>query len=577
MKMETDFQGDNKKMAVELADFSIVYKGNKKRFHRLQGLLKGRNVIDDNNKLKVKNVKFQLTEGEKLGITGVSGGGKSLLIKGMLGMLDPEIWEVQGTCEFFGKYNFNKGSVDQRRKVLATEISYIPQDSLNSLNPYMGVLDQLTKEVIHARGLSWDEAEKTAIRWLEKMKIYGDKSKLNSLPGAFSGGMRQRVIFAMAMVKEPRLLIADEPSSALDVINQLNTVNILKELMKNQDLTLMYVSHSPGMIGKICDKIAIVDDGCLKEYSSVENFFQKPVSKEGAALLEASKKLTEGTLRKEKVIILDRGCESVITPDRGQKSVITADQCSNCEIVMELSNITKIYGKHKVLDDLDLNLEKAKALGVVGGSGSGKSTLAQLAVGLQKPTEGTVKLNGRNLPLINDKKRNIEEYPVQMIFQNSAKAFNPKFSVGQSMIDTAKRFMVENPNGAIEKYMKKCHLDQSLLKRLPSQLSGGQLQRMAICRAMLSKPKVLVADEIISALDITVQLEIMELLQELLDEGHMSLVFITHDLNAVRQIADKTIVLDEGKLVFYGDTEELWQCENKAVTKLRQASDILAI
>ena len=179
----------------------------------------------------------------------------------------------------------------ERREVLKKYISYIPQDSINALNPYVGVLDQICREIEFTRGIKGSECEELAIEWLEKLGLGNDRTKLNLLPQEFSGGMRQRAVFVMAMVKSPKLLIADEPSSALDVINQLNTLEILQTLGENQDLTLIYVSHSPGMIKKLCDDIAIVSRGELVELQSVEKFFESPKSDEGLRLLNASKEL----------------------------------------------------------------------------------------------------------------------------------------------------------------------------------------------------------------------------------------------------------------------------------------------
>ena len=213
------------------------------------------------------------------------------MIKGILGSLPKENWEIVGECKVLGEYDLNKLNEAERREVLKKYISYIPQDSINALNPYVGVLDQICREIEFTRGIKGSECEELAIEWLEKLGLGSDRAKLNLLPAEFSGGMRQRAVFVMAMVKNPKLLIADEPSSALDVINQLNTLEILQTLAKNHDLTMIYVSHSPGMIKKLCDNIAIVSKGELVELENVENFFTSPKSDEGLRLLEASKEL----------------------------------------------------------------------------------------------------------------------------------------------------------------------------------------------------------------------------------------------------------------------------------------------
>lgn len=272
---------------LSLKNFGIIYKNKPK------GKGFGRSAKDEelSKDYKLSNVSLELYRGNKLGITGSSGGGKSLLIKGILGSLPKENWDIVGESKILGEYDLNRMKDAERREVLKKYISYIPQDSINALNPYVGVLDQICREIEFTRGIKGSECEELAIEWLEKLGLGNDRTKLNLLPQEFSGGMRQRAVFVMAMVKSPKLLIADEPSSALDVINQLNTLEILQTLGENQDLTLIYVSHSPGMIKKLCDDIAIVSRGELVELQSVEKFFESPKSDEGLRLLNASKEL----------------------------------------------------------------------------------------------------------------------------------------------------------------------------------------------------------------------------------------------------------------------------------------------
>lgn len=272
---------------LSLKNFGIIYRNKPKA----KGF--GRSAKDEelSKNHKLSNVSLEIYRGNKLGITGSSGGGKSLLIKGILGSLPKENWEIVGESKILGEYDLNRMKDAERREVLKKYISYIPQDSINALNPYVGVLDQICREIEFTRGIKGSECEKLTIEWLEKLGLGNDRTKLNLLPQEFSGGMRQRAVFVMAMVKNPKLLIADEPSSALDVINQLNTLEILQTLGENQDLTLIYVSHSPGMIKKLCDDIAIVSKGKLVELQSVEKFFESPKSDEGLRLLNASKEL----------------------------------------------------------------------------------------------------------------------------------------------------------------------------------------------------------------------------------------------------------------------------------------------
>lgn len=272
---------------LSLKNFGIIHRNKSKG----KGFGRSANGEELSKDYKLSNVSFELYRGNKLGITGSSGGGKSLLIKGILGSLPKESWEIVGESKILGEYDLNRMKEADRREVLKKYISYIPQDSINALNPYVGVLDQVCREIEFTKSIKGSECEGLAIEWLEKLGLGKDRAKLNLLPQEFSGGMRQRAVFVMAMVKNPKLLIADEPSSALDVINQLNTLEILQTLAENHDLTMIYVSHSPGMIKKLCDDIAIVSKGELVELQSVEKFFESHKSDEGLRLLNASKEL----------------------------------------------------------------------------------------------------------------------------------------------------------------------------------------------------------------------------------------------------------------------------------------------
>ena len=286
-ELEKDDKVSMEEKILSLKNFGIIYR-NKSGGKGFRRSTKGEELSRD---YKLSNVNFQLYRGNKLGITGSSGGGKSLLIKGILGSLPKESWEIVGESKILGEYDLNRMKEADRREVLKKYISYIPQDSINALNPYVGVLDQVCREIEFTKSIKGSECEGLAIEWLEKLGLGKDRAKLNLLPQEFSGGMRQRAVFVMAMVKNPKLLIADEPSSALDVINQLNTLEILQTLAENHDLTMIYVSHSPGMIKKLCDDIAIVSKGELVEFQSVEKFFESPKSDEGLRLLNASKEL----------------------------------------------------------------------------------------------------------------------------------------------------------------------------------------------------------------------------------------------------------------------------------------------
>ena len=265
--------------------------------------------------------------------------------------------------------------------------------------------------------------------------------------------------------------------------------------------------------------------------------------------------------------------------------------------IIEARNIDKSFDQHKALDNISFSLNEGETLGIAGASGSGKSTLSKILVGIMEADSGEVLFREEALPLIKKGRRDTARFPIQMVFQNSKAAFNPRQTLEKSLNEVAIRYEKEFSKSAkestdksyssmpikeivkekIEELLLQCELDPDLLKRYPEQLSGGQLQRMAICRAMLTEPKVLIADEIISALDIPVQLEVMKTLKKMVDKNGMTLIFISHDLNAIGMMSEKTMVLSEGKLEFYDETRRLWESENEVIKELIRASKIISV
>lgn len=265
--------------------------------------------------------------------------------------------------------------------------------------------------------------------------------------------------------------------------------------------------------------------------------------------------------------------------------------------IIEARNIDKSFDKHKILDNISFSLNEGETLGIAGASGSGKSTLSKILVGIMESDRGEILFRDEALPVIKKGIRDTSKFPIQMIFQNSKAAFNPRQTLGKSLNDVALRYekvfrkrkaqvsakscganeIKEIVSKKIKELLFQCELDTDLLNRYPEQLSGGQLQRMAICRAMIAEPKVLIADEIISALDIPVQLEVMKALKKMVDKNAMTLIFISHDLNAIAMMAEKTMVLSEGKLEFYDETGKLWESENEVIKELIRASRVISV
>ena len=487
----------------------------------------------------IKGISFSLSAKEKLGIFGESGSGKSVTMYTIMDLLS-ESADIKGQIILDG-VDIRSLPENKRRHYIGSKIAMIFQDSINALNPYEKISVQMYRTIKKHHKLSKAELEKILINSLEELDLDA-KRVLNSFLHQLSGGMRQRVFIALTLLTEPKLIIADEPTTSLDVISQIKFIEFIKELSEKKGLPLIFISHNLGLISRLCDKALVMSEGRIIESGDI-----KEITKD---IVAETKKLYHAWDREKEV---------------------SADTIKK-EVLFSIKNLSKEYSdnignkKSKAIDDISIDILEGESTAIVGESGSGKSTLAMILSGLNKESFGSIYYKGR---LIDGKDREYKRQ-VQIVFQNPFDAFNPKLNILTSLLEPIRYYNIvprKEEKEFILNTLSSCQIGEEVLVKKPTQLSGGQLQRIALARILSLKPKVLIADEIVTALDVSVQAKVLELLKDIQKREKFSLIFISHDLAVVRNIAERIIVMKDGKIVEEGRTEDIYLRPSSEYTK----------
>ena len=437
-------------------------------------------------------ISFQVGRGERVGLIGESGSGKSLTALSIMGLL-PRGLTATGSIVLEGQELI--GLPDRRIRPLRGEVmSMVFQEPMTALDPLMTVGKQVA-----------EAAERDDVADLfEQVSL--DPQRMNAYPHELSGGQRQRVLIAMALAREPDLLICDEPTTALDVTVQDQILDLLDHLVDQLGVSLLFITHDLGVINRMCRRVLVMSEGQVVEEGPTEQVLKAPEHPYTQRLVAAALPGEPAELRE-------------VGPP-----------------VLTLRNVTREYGPTRALDDVSLVVHRGERLGVVGGSGSGKTTLLRMFAGLDAPTSGSV----------------LVDAGVQVVFQDPQSSLNPRLRVGRSVAEGG------GSRERVAEVLAEVGLPPDAAERYPHQFSGGQRQRISIARAVAGKPEILLADEPVSALDVSVRAQVLELLDELVDEYGLTLVFISHDLSVVREVCSTVAVMYQGQLVEHGPTEEIW-------------------
>ena len=527
-----------------------------------------------------KNVKFKLERGEILGIVGESGSGKSTIANAIIDLIDPPGEITDGSIKIDD--NELRDNEEIIQKFRGKKIGFVFQDPQTSLNPLFKIKDQLIETIQSHLNLSYNDALKKSIQLLNEVGIENSEKRIEDYPHQFSGGMRQRVVIALAISCEPDLIIADEPTTALDVSIQYQILELLKDLTKKRNLGVIIITHDMGVIAETTDKVIVMRHGIIVEQGETKELLTNPKSTEAKSLV-ISVPPTNKKIERFK-LISPEGKEITSDSKNITKNIIKSwgVRENKNQKLLKLTNITKIFDdkpftsifsfssknelKNKVVkavDNVSFELFEGETLGLVGESGSGKSTIAKIITGLVKPNNGDIYYN--ESALYNSKRKyliNKSRGQIQMIFQDPYSSLNPRFKV-KDIISEPIKFFQKNINSSdltqnVYDLIDIVGMTRQSLDRYPHEFSGGQRQRISIARALATRPRLLICDEPTSALDVSIQAQILNLLKDIQDELHLTILFISHDLPVIRQMCDRIVVLKNGSVCETKNSEELF-------------------
>ena len=525
-------------------DMALLSVNNLKiSFHTRNGVVK---AVDD--------VSFSVDSGETLAIVGESGSGKSVTCYSLLDLLPKPPAVIEGGSALFDDEDLLTCSRERMRQLRGNHIAMIFQDPMTSLNPFLTIGEQLIEPLIYhpekSQRLNRKAAREEAINLLDEVGIDNPNGRFNSYPHEFSGGMRQRVMIAMALINKPRLLICDEPTTALDVTIQAQILNLIKKLQKTRDVAVIFISHDLGVVAGIADKVLVMCDGQTQDHSTTQEVFYNSTSDYTKKLLSA----------------IPKGAKTQARDAQKGSSLIEVKKVKT--YFKDFSNSSETLVK--AVDDVSFNINKGEIFGLVGESGSGKSTIGRSILRLVPLTAGSVHYSNTEISALEPNQLMRWRPKLQMIFQDPYASLNPRMTVYETLAEPLLYHAIADKKTVtkqVQQLMDDVGLDRSSVLKYPHEFSGGQRQRIAIGRAIATKPEFIVADEPVSALDVTIQAQILELILNLVEKHELTMLFISHDLSVVRSICDRVAVMQKGKLVEVNETEKLWAKPKTAYTQ----------
>jgi peptide/nickel transport system ATP-binding protein len=482
----------------------------------------------------VNDVSFDLKKGEVLGIVGESGSGKSVTARAISGLL-PDNAKISGSILFKGE-QLVAFTEKQYQKIRGRDISMVFQNPSSHLDPLMTIGKHIREPLFFHKHMAGNEAQLEAVKRLEEVQISHAQERVDSFPHQLSGGMKQRAMIATAIACAPDLLIADEPTTALDVMVQAHILALLKSLNESTGLSIILISHDLAVVAQTCDRILVMRHGCVVEQGTVKEVLENPQHDYTKLLLNSH----PNTMK--------RSSKTIGGTAEAPAEILSVE---NLSVEFELPGTRPWFGfkgsakRFRALDKVSLSIHQGEIMGIVGESGSGKSTLAAAVIGLVEPLSGRVIRS----TLLSDAQS------VQMVFQNPFDSLNPRMTVADIVSEPLRIHRLVNPeqvNTRLHGLLKLVKFDPAMATKKPHQLSGGQCQRVGIARALAMNPKLLIADEITSALDVTIQAQIIELLEELKNTMGLTIMFISHDLNLVQSFCDSVCVFQAGQLIETG-------------------------
>ena len=498
----------------------------------------------------VRNVDISLSSGETIALVGESGSGKSVIALSILQLLPyPRANHPTGSIRFHNDELIN-ASPEVLKRVRGDQIGIIFQEPMTSLNPLHMVDKQISETLTLHKGLNLPQARARCLELLQQVRIRDPESKLKSYPHQLSGGQRQRVMIAMALANEPEILIADEPTTALDVTTQAQILTLLDDLKRERKMSLILITHDLSIVEKVADRVYVMHEGRLVEHNTAEQVFSNPEQPYTKSLLGATLPVRSHDHDNQKPIILEaKSCGVWFPIKRGL--------------------LKRVQGYVKAANDISFTLQQGQTIGVVGESGSGKTSLALALLGLQK-ARGEIRFKDQLLGSLSNSEMKSIRRQLQVVFQDPYGALSPRFSIQQIIEEGLIAHNLGNQRereAMVIDILEKVGLEPNSRNRYPHEFSGGQRQRIAIARAMILKPELVILDEPTSALDRSVQVTIIDLLLKLQQDNNLAYIFISHDLRVVRALSDYLIVLRNGNVVEQGEANILFESPGEPYTR----------
>lgn len=561
----------------------LEIKNLKTFFHTRSGTVR---AVDD--------ISFSIEKGEIVGVVGESGSGKSVTCHTMLGLLPRPPARVEGGSVNFQGEDLVTLPKSTLRALRGKRISMVFQDPMSCLNPFITIVEQVAEPLIIHDKLSRDKAERQAIEMMKKVGIRDAEKRARSYPHEFSGGMRQRVMIAMALVTKPDLLLADEPTTALDVTVQARILKILKSLREELGVSVLFITHDLGVVAEIADRIVVMYRGKIVEQGRVKEIFSNPKHPYVKGLLACRPTLDckyqtlptvddfLDTIENEDGTIEIREKENVKSTLKGLLEEKQTSEHKHTEPLVEVQNLTVCFrssrgfleGKTeevRAVDGIDLTIQKGKTLGLVGESGCGKTSAGRAILHLIQPTAGEVIYDGKSLGKLS--KATLLEYrkKMQIIFQDPYASLNPRLTIEQALTEPMLVHSIgdsrSNRRDRVVNILEEVGLSSAHLLRYPHEFSGGQRQRVCVARALAVEPEFIVCDECVSAMDVSVQAQVLNLMQELQRKRQLTYLFISHDLSVVKFISDEVAVMQAGKIVESGSAQNLYAHPKESYTR----------
>ena len=546
----------------------------------------------------VKGISFEIPRGKIVGIVGESGSGKSVTSLAIMRLLAAQNTSVKGSILFHTPTETIDilGIPDsQMTGIRGNKIAMIFQEPMTSLNPVHTCGAQVTEAIQRHQGLAKTEAKQKTIELFTEVQLPNPAQLYDRYPHEISGGQKQRVLIAMALSCDPALLIADEPTTALDVTVQKNIIELLKRIRDERNMSMIFISHDLGVISEIADEVMVMYRGNILEHKSVSAIFKQPENPYTVGLLACKPNMNLQLKRLPTVAdFINHQDEKKSLATQNLKEIITTYAISNEDIkkrrdliyaqkpILSVQNLAKwypikkgIFAKaknfFKAVDEVSFEIYPGETLGLVGESGCGKTTLGRCLLRLIEPTSGDINYQNIALTSLSAKKLRSLRRELQIVFQDPYSALNPRFTIGDAIMEPMQVHGIhanneERKNKTIE-LLEQVGLSADFFNRYPHEFSGGQRQRICIARALALQPKVIICDESVSALDVSVQAQVLNLLSDLQEKFQLSYLFISHDLSVVKHFSDRMLVMNAGKIVESGFPEEIYHHPQQAYTQ----------